>query len=40
LEETVLLLEKEIELRPFLKLKINAAKMDRNPMYEPLRYTR
>jgi restriction system protein len=40
LEEMVLLLEKEMELRPFLKLKINAAKMDRNPMYEPLRYTR
>ena len=41
LEEMVLLLlEKEMELRPFLKLKINAAKMDKNPMYEPLRYTR
>jgi hypothetical protein len=36
----VLLLEKELELRHFLKLKINAAKIDKNPMYEPLRYAR
>lgn len=40
LEEMVLLLEKEMELRSFLKLKINAAKMDKNPMYEPLKWTR
>lgn len=40
LEELVLLLEKELELRHFLKLKINAAKMDKNPIYEPLRYAR
>jgi hypothetical protein len=32
----VLLLEKEMELRAFLKSKINAAKMDKNPMHEPL----
>jgi hypothetical protein len=36
LEEIVLLLEKEMELRAFLKSKINAAKMDKNPMHEPL----
>jgi restriction system protein len=36
LEEIVLLLEKEMDLRTFLKSKINAAKMDKNPLYEPL----
>ncbi len=36
LEEIVLLLEKEMDLRTFLKSKIHAAKMDRNPLYEPL----
>ena len=38
LEEIVLLLEKEMELKPFLESKINAAKMDKNPMYEPLKW--
>lgn len=37
LEEIVLLLEKEMEIRAFLKSKINAAKMDKNPMHEPLK---
>lgn len=36
LEEIVLLLEKEMDLRTFLKSKINAAKMDKDPLYEPL----
>ena len=39
LEEIVMLLEKEIELRPFLRSKINAAKMDKNPMHEPLKWS-
>jgi restriction system protein len=39
LEEIVMLLEREIELRPFLKSKINAAKMEKNPMHEPLKWS-
>jgi len=37
LEEIVLLLEQEKDLRAFLKAKINAAVIDKNPMYEPLK---
>jgi len=33
----VLLLEQEKDLRAFLKAKINAAVIDKNPMYEPLK---
>jgi restriction system protein len=36
LEEVVLLLERETDLRAWLKAKINAAQLDKNPMYEPL----
>lgn len=37
LEEIVLLLEQEKDLRAFLKAKINAAVIDKNPMHEPLK---
>jgi len=36
LEEIVLLLEQERDLKTFLKAKINAAIIDKNPLYEPL----
>lgn len=36
LEEIVLLLEQEKDLKTFLKAKINAAIIDKNPLYEPL----
>lgn len=38
LEEFVRLLEKEIEFRKFLKVKINAAITHKNPFYEPLKH--
>jgi restriction system protein len=37
LEEIVMLLEEERDLRDFLKQKINAAILDKNPYHEPLR---
>lgn len=36
LEEIALLLEQEKDMRDFLKAKINAAIIDKNPLYEPL----
>ena len=35
LEEIVMLLEQEKELKAFFNAKINAAIIDKNPMYEP-----
>lgn len=37
LEEIVLLLEQEKDLKNFLQEKINAAIIDKKPLYEPLR---
>lgn len=36
LEEIVMLLEQEKDLKEFLKAKIDSAIIDRNPMYEPI----
>jgi len=37
LEELVLLLEQERDLKEFLKSKVNASITDKNPLYEPLK---